>query len=111
MKKRFYFRVTVSVIFLFLVCKGTAQVQQDVVLTDLEEYVARTCHYLGDCPYAIVVSRKGQVIYEKYSKGGGALGEIKKESRWQLFSATKSFICSTPAMSKCWSIQLTQQGR
>lgn len=81
-------------LLLFLCFQSHAQTQKEV-LQDLDAYVERTCKYLGNAPYAIVVSKKGKIIHEKYGQGGGALGEISADSKWMLFSITKSFISAT----------------
>ncbi|MES1218543.1 MAG: serine hydrolase domain-containing protein [Bacteroidota bacterium] len=68
-----------------------SQNNQDV-FKEIDTYVSRTSVYMGNCPYAIVISKNGNVLYEKYSKGAGVLGEINENSRWLVFSITKSFI-------------------
>ncbi|MEO6328694.1 MAG: serine hydrolase domain-containing protein [Ginsengibacter sp.] len=80
--------------FLLLMCGvfiASSQIKENV-FKEIDAYVNRTSVYMGNCPYAIVISKKGEIIYEKYYKGAGMLGEVNENSRWQLFSITKSFI-------------------
>ena len=61
----------------------------------LEAYVHGTADALGNCPMAIVVSREGKILFEKFSAGidGAApLGPVDGNSLWPIYSATKSFI-------------------
>jgi len=84
-------KIAVTLFALIISLCIQAQAQKEV-LEELDAYVQRTSSNLGNCPYAIVVSKEGEIIYEKYSDGGGALGEITAASKWQLFSITKSFV-------------------
>ncbi len=86
MNKTLIIFLAVAVFFQFIAYS------QEKVIEELDAYVARTSNYMGDAPYAIVVSKNGKIIHEKYGDGGRKLGEISAESRWQLFSITKSFI-------------------
>lgn len=64
-------------------------------LKALEAYVHGTAVALGNCPTAIVVSRNGEVLFEKYSAGvdGAApLGAVGSNSLWPLYSSTKSYV-------------------
>jgi CubicO group peptidase (beta-lactamase class C family) len=61
----------------------------------LDAYVHATAIALGNCPTALVVSRNGEILFEKYSAGidGAApLGPIDANSLWPIYSSTKSFI-------------------
>jgi CubicO group peptidase (beta-lactamase class C family) len=61
----------------------------------LEAYVHGTAVALGNCPTAIVVSRHGEILFEKYAAGidGAApLGPVDADSLWPIYSATKSYI-------------------
>jgi CubicO group peptidase (beta-lactamase class C family) len=84
---------TVCLFLSLLFCGFTAysQTNQDL-FKEIDTYVNRTSVFMGNCPYAIVISKNGQIIYEKYNKGAGALGDINENSRWLVFSITKSFI-------------------
>lgn len=77
--------------FVFSIGIAFSQSNQDV-FKEIDTYVNRTSVYMGGAPYAILISKNGEILYEKYSRGGGALGEINENSRWLVFSITKSFI-------------------
>lgn len=65
------------------------------IMKALEAYVHGTAVALGNCPTAIVVSRNGEILFEKYTSGidGAApLGKVDAASQWPIFSSTKSFI-------------------
>jgi CubicO group peptidase (beta-lactamase class C family) len=75
---------------------STPALSQDdhAVLKELEEYVHQTAVALGNCPSAIVVSRNGEILFEKYAAGiDGAApqGPVDARSLWQIFSMTKSY--------------------
>ena len=64
------------------------------VLKALELHVAQTLETLHPSSAGIVVSRRGQVIFEKYLPGGGSPESpqaINKHSLWPLASCTKGF--------------------
>lgn len=64
---------------------------QPKVLAELDAYLARTSTYMGDCPYAVVVSKDGDIIHERYYDGGGIIGPVDRDSRWFLYSISKSY--------------------
>lgn len=65
---------------------------QAATLEEFDVYLETTAAQLGDSPFAAVVSRDGKVIYERYYDGQGILGRpVDEDSRWQVFSITKSF--------------------
>lgn len=68
----------------------SAQPQRQV-LAELDSYLDRTSAHLGDCPYAVVVSLEGKIIHERYHDGGKIVGSIDQNSRWFLYSISKSF--------------------
>jgi len=62
-------------------------------LHEFEAYLDTTATQLGDSPFAAVVSKDGEIIFERYYDGQGILGRpVDAESRWQIFSITKSFV-------------------
>lgn len=65
------------------------------ILAEFDAYLEKTATQLGDSPFAAVVSRDGEIIYERYDDGGGVLGRpVDAQSRWQVFSITKSFVAA-----------------
>jgi len=84
--------VVLLVIFFGLVINDASAQSQELVLGELDAYLVRTSNYMGDCPYAVVVSKHGEIIHENYHDGGGVVGPVNKDSRWALFSTSKSFI-------------------
>jgi len=75
---------------------GEAQSVQDrssETLRELDAYLDQTAAQLGGSPFAAIVSKDGEILYERYDDGQGVLGKpVNKDSRWQLFSITKSFV-------------------
>jgi CubicO group peptidase (beta-lactamase class C family) len=69
--------------------------EQAAVLEEFDAYLETTAAQLGDSPFAAVVSKNGEIIYERYYDAGGALGKpVNADSRWLVFSITKSFIAA-----------------
>lgn len=64
---------------------------QPQVLDELDAYLARTSTYTGNCPYAVVVSKDGKIIHERYHDGGEIVGPVDQDSRWSLYSISKSY--------------------
>jgi CubicO group peptidase (beta-lactamase class C family) len=63
------------------------------VLAEFDAYLDQTARQLGGSPFAAVVSRQGEIIYERYDDGAGVLGRpVDEQARWQVFSITKSFV-------------------
>ena len=84
-----------SLVALFL-CLGFASTPLSAqtppkVLAELDAYLERTSTYLGDCPYAVVVSQDGKIIHERYHDGGKVVGLVDHNSRWFLYSISKSY--------------------
>jgi len=78
---------------LLLAAIGQSAADTDKVLQELDAYLEQTAAQLGDSPFAAVVSKNGEVIYERYYDAAGALGRtVNESSRWQVFSITKSFV-------------------
>jgi len=62
-------------------------------LKEFDAYLDKTASQLGNSPFAAVVSRNGEILYERYHDGQGVLERtVNKHSRWQIFSITKSFV-------------------
>ena len=78
---------------LLLAATGQSVADTDMVLQELDAYLEQTAVQLGDSPFAAVVSKNGEVIYERYYGADGVLGRtVNESSRWYVFSITKSFI-------------------
>jgi len=80
-------------VFLLLPALGAAQTDTAATLTEFDAYLDKTAGQLGDSPFAAVVTRNGEVLYERYYDGQGVLARtVNADSRWQVFSITKSFV-------------------
>ena len=80
---------------------GTAETDTAETLREFDAYLDTTASQLGDSPFAAVVSKNGEIIYERYYDGQGALDTaVNEHSRWQVFSITKSFV-SALVLSLC----------
>jgi CubicO group peptidase (beta-lactamase class C family) len=78
--------------FLLFSSPGMSQTGSDAALKELDAYLEKTASQLGDSPFAAVVSKDGEIVYERYHDAQGVLGRtIDVHSRWQIFSITKSF--------------------
>ena len=67
--------------------------EQAAVLEEFDAYLETTAAQLGDSPFAAVVSKNGEILYERYYDADGALGKpVNADSRWLVFSITKSFV-------------------
>lgn len=70
----------------------TADTDINTTLKELDTYLIRTAIQLGNSPFAAVASKDGKIIYELYYDGQGVLEKaVNEQSRWQVFSITKSF--------------------
>ncbi len=87
MKKSFFL-----IPFLCLIFNSLSGQSQEQVLNELDDYLVRTSSHMGNCPYAVVVSKNGEIIHENYHNGGGVVGPVNEDTRWHLFSISKSFI-------------------
>ena len=64
-------------------------------LQEFDAYLDRTAGQLGDSPFAAVISRNGEILYERYYDGQGVLERpVHQHSRWRVFSITKSFVAA-----------------
>jgi CubicO group peptidase (beta-lactamase class C family) len=80
-------------VFLLLPALGTAETDTAATLREFDAYLNKTAQQLGDSPFAAVVSKDGEIIYERYHDGHGVLEKtVNENSRWQIFSITKSFV-------------------
>ncbi len=80
---------------------GAAETDTAETLREFDAYLDTTASQLGDSPFAAVVSKNGEIIYERYDDGQGVLGRtVNEHSRWQVFSITKSFV-SALVLSLC----------
>jgi CubicO group peptidase (beta-lactamase class C family) len=89
-KRRIFALLAVAV--LLLPASGAAENRAEV-LEEFDAYLDKTAQQLGDSPFGAVVSKGGEIIFERYYAANGVLGrEVDADSRWQIFSITKSFI-------------------
>jgi CubicO group peptidase (beta-lactamase class C family) len=80
---------------------ATADTDTAATLKAFDAYLEKTAGQLGDSPFAAVVSKNGKVLYERYHDGQGILDRaVDEDSRWQVFSITKSFV-SALALGLC----------
>jgi CubicO group peptidase (beta-lactamase class C family) len=78
---------------MFLLLPALGLAGTDTVLQEFDAYLEETAQQLGGSPFAAVVSRDGEIIFERYDDGQGILGRpVTEQSRWQVFSITKSFV-------------------
>ncbi len=74
---------------------ATAGTDNGGVLGEFDAYLDLTAAQLGDSPFAAVVSKDGKIIFERYHDGHGVLARaVDENSRWQVFSITKSFVAA-----------------
>jgi CubicO group peptidase (beta-lactamase class C family) len=79
--------------FLLLPALGIAVTDTAGTLTELDAYLDETASQLGDSPFAAVVSKNGEILYERYYDGQGVLERtVDQHARWRIFSITKSFV-------------------
>lgn len=72
---------------------GAAGTETATTLEEFDAYLDKTAGQLGDSPFAAVVSKNGEILYERYYDGQRVLGRtVDEHSRWQVFSITKSFV-------------------
>jgi CubicO group peptidase (beta-lactamase class C family) len=70
-----------------------ADLQGEATLDELDAYFEKTAEQLGGSPFAAMVTRDGEILYERYDDAQGVLGKsVDEHSRWFVFSITKSFI-------------------
>ena len=88
-------------IFVMFLVAPLASADTAEILEELDAYLDTTAAQLGDSPFAAVVSRNGEIIYERYYDAQDVLARpVDANSRWQVFSTTKSFV-SALVMSLC----------
>jgi CubicO group peptidase (beta-lactamase class C family) len=86
-------RLIALCIFLLAPTLGTAQTDIAATLREFDAYLAKTAGQLGNSPFAAVISKNGEILYERYHDGQGVLERtVNEHSRWQVFSITKSFV-------------------
>jgi CubicO group peptidase (beta-lactamase class C family) len=72
---------------------GAAATETATTLKEFDAYLDKTASQLGGSPFAAVVSKNGEILYERYFDGQGVLERtVDEHSRWQIFSITKSFV-------------------
>ena len=95
MKSRHIRTLIALCIFLLTPTFGTAATDSVATLKEFDAYLDKTASQLGDSPFAAVVSKNGEVLYERYYDGQGVLDRaVNEHSRWQVFSITKSFVAA-----------------
>ncbi len=88
-------------LYLLVPTLGTSAEDTAATLQELDAYLEITASQLGGSPFAAVVSKNGEIIYERYDDGQDVLGRtVNEHSRWQVFSITKSFV-SALVLSLC----------
>ena len=110
---RALFPTVTAIILLIVGCSPeeptaqTDEVPAQATLYEFDAYLDETAAQLGGSPFAAVVSRGGEIIFERYDDGQGILERpVTEHSRWQVFSITKSFTAAL-ALSMCEDGQLT----
>ncbi len=79
-------------IFLLAPVPGTASADTAAALEEFDDYLGITASQLGSSPFAAVISKNGEILYERYYDGQKVLSRsVNESSRWQIFSITKSF--------------------
>ena len=90
MKRFFRILFTAALLLPAAVLAGN---EQAAVLEEFDAYLGTTAEQLGNSPFAAVVSKNGEVLYERYHDGDGALDRpVNAQSRWLVYYITKSFI-------------------
>jgi CubicO group peptidase (beta-lactamase class C family) len=80
-------------LFLLVSATGVADTDTNAILQEFDTYLDKTANQLGKSPFAAIVSKNGIILYERYDDGQGVLGKpVNAQSRWQVFSITKSFV-------------------
>ena len=88
-------RIIALCIFLLVPTLGTAETDSAATLKEFDAYLDKTASQLGDSPFAAVISKNGEILYERYYDGQGVLDRaVNLHSRWQVFSITKSFVAA-----------------
>ena len=92
--RRFLLRASAVCLLLLSPAITLAGTDRAAVLEEFDAYLETTAAQLGDSPFAAVVSKNGEIIYERYYDAGGVLGgrSVDADSRWQVYSITKSFV-------------------
>lgn len=86
-------RIIALCILILVPVIGPADTGNSGVLAEFDLYLEKTADQLGDSPFAAVVTKNGEIIYERYHDGQQVLARtVDEESRWQVFSITKSFV-------------------
>lgn len=81
-----------AALLVFFLVASVGHTDTDAVLQEFDAYLDKTAGQLGGSPFAAVISRDGEIIFERYDDGNGILERpVTEQSRWQVFSITKSF--------------------
>lgn len=80
-------------VILLIAVSNVVMAGSDAVIKELDSYLTATSLQMGDSPFAAVISKNGEILYERYHDGNGVLErQVNRDSRWQVFSVTKSFV-------------------
>ena len=80
-------------VFLLVPSHGISDADTNATLKEFDAYLDKTAAQLGDSPFAAVVTKNREIIYERYYDGQDVLHRnVDAHSRWQVFSITKSFV-------------------
>ena len=91
----------ISSLFLLVSAVGLADTDTAATLQEFDTYLDKTAAQLGNSPFAAVISKNGEILYERYDDGQGVLGKpVNEDARWQVYSITKSFV-STLVLGLC----------
>lgn len=78
---------------ILIACLAACGASEVETLEELDAYFEKTAAQLGGSPFAAVVSKNGEILYERYDDGNAILGKpVDEHSRWLVFSITKSFV-------------------
>ena len=85
----------ILLLLVLLPALGTAETDAGETLTEFDTYLDKTADQMGDSPFAAVVSKNGEILYERYYDGQGVLERtVDQHARWRVFSITKSFVAA-----------------
>jgi len=66
-------------IFFLTPTVGAAQTDTAETLKEFDAYLDKTASQLGDSPFAAVISKNGEILYERYFDGAAELYDIQRD--------------------------------